>query len=99
MQHLVRREGEAKLRTGTQYPCRAALKERAETLLCIHCPRTVAQRCILGLALSSLNLETGLDNVAGRGEIGGRHAGDGASSQELDDAKFLVRPFAKEVTL
>lgn len=45
----------------------------------------------MSLALSGLNLQTGLDDVARRGEVGSGHTSHGTSSEELEDAELLGR--------
>lgn len=57
----------------------------------------MSQTRILSLAFTSLDLQSGLDDIAGSGKIRGRHTGDGARGEELHDAKFLVGAFAEEV--
>ena len=99
LQDLVRGEREAELGAGAQDAGGAALEEGAEALLGVDGAGAVSQRGVLGVALTGLDLQPGLDDVAGRGEVGGRHAGDGARGQELHDAELLVRAFAEEVPL
>lgn len=54
---------------------------------------------VFRLALPRLDLQPGLDDVARGGEVGGRHARDGARGQELDDPELLGRALAEEIAL
>lgn len=55
------------------------------------------QTTVVGLALSGFNLETGLDDVAGGGKVGGWHTGHCASCEQLEDPELLGRGFTEEV--
>lgn len=59
----------------------------------------MSKRSVFGFALSRLDLQAGLDNVARGREVSGRHTRNGACSQELDDSEFLGRAFAEEIAL
>jgi len=99
LQHLVRREREAELRTRPQDPRGPALEESAEAFFLVDGAGAVAQTGVFGLALAGFDLQTGLDDVAGGGEVRGGHTGDGARGEELHDAESLVGAFAEEVAL
>ena len=60
--------------------------------------RAVPYVLVLGLAFASLDLQSCLDDIAGRGEICGRHTSNGACREKLQDSKFLRLAFAKEVS-
>lgn len=96
LEDLVGREGEAELGGGAQDAGGPALEERAEAFFAEDGAGAVAERGVFGFAFAGFDLEPGLDHVAGRGEVGGWHAGDGAGGEELHDADFLVGPFAEE---
>lgn len=59
----------------------------------------MAQAEVFRLALASFDLQTGLDHVAGGGQVGGGHTGDRTGSQELDDAQLVGGGLAEEVGL
>ena len=99
LQHLVSRERESELGARSQDPCRATFEERAETLLRIDGARAVTQRGVLGIALTGLDLQAGLNDIAGGGEVGRGHACDGAGSEKLHDTELLARAFTEEVAL
>lgn len=99
LQHLVAGEGEAELGRGAHDARRTALEEGAEALLLPDCARRVPEACIRLLALARLDLQARLDDVAGGGEVGGRHAGDGAGEEELEHAELLGLRLAEVVAL
>lgn len=99
LQQLVRGEREAELRRRAHDARRPALEEGAETLLLPDGPRRVPEPGIRRVALARLDLQPRLDDVAGGGEVGGRHAGDGARRQQLQHAELLGLRLAKQVLL
>ena len=99
MQDLVRGEGKSELRRRAQHARGAAFEEGAETLFGVDSAGAVAQGGVFCLALTGLDLEACLDDVAGRSQISSRHTRDGAGGQQLHDAEFLIGAFAKHVAL
>ena len=63
-----------------------------------YAPRALPERSVFRFALSGFDLQAGFNDVAGRGEVGGWHAGNSTRGEELYDAEFLGLAFAEEVT-
>ena len=99
MEDLVGGERETELGRAAQHAGRAALEEGAEALLLEDGLGAVSQGGVRGLALARLDLQAGLDDIARRGQVGGRHASDGAGAQELEDAQLLGVALAEVVAL
>ena len=99
LQNLIHGEREPELRRRAHDTRRTALEERLEALFFVHRLGAVGERGVSGVALASLDLETGLDDVAGGGEVGGWHTSDCAGGEELEDAEFLGGGLAEVVAL
>ena len=59
----------------------------------------MAKGGVRSIAFSGFDLQTGFDDIAGRGEVCGWHAGDGTSGEELQDTEFLGLRLAEVVAL
>lgn len=99
LQNLVHGEGKPELGRGSHDTSGAALEEGLEALLLVDGLCAVGERGVCGVALAGLDLEARLDDVAGGGEVGGWHAGDGAGCEELEDAELLGGGLAEVVAL
>lgn len=55
------------------------------------------ERCIFGIAFPSLDLESGLNDIARRREVCCGHASNGACGKELDYTQFFIWAFTKKV--
>lgn len=99
LEQLVRGEREAELGRRPEDARGAALEEGPEALLLPDGPGRVAQARVRRVALARLDLQTRLDDVARRGQVRGRHAGDGAGREQLEDAELLGLRLAKEILL
>ena len=94
---LVRGEGEAELRGGTDDTRGTALEEGLEALLLQDGRRAVTQARVADFALAGFHLQAGLDDIAGRREVGGGHTGDSTCRQELHHAQLLGLRLAEEI--
>lgn len=83
LQNLVRRQRKAELRRATKDAGRPAFPERLEALFDVDFARAVEEAVVCRLAFSRFDLQPGLYDVAGGGEVGGWHAGDRAGGEEL----------------
>lgn len=99
LQDFVGGEGEAELGRRPEDSSRAALEEGREALLLPDGRRGVPETRVRRLALAGLHLQARLDDVARRGEVGRRHAGNGARRQELQDAQLVGWCLAEKVLL
>lgn len=83
LQQLVRRQRCTKLRARSQDPCRAPLVKRLEPFFPPDSLSAMYQTTVVGLSLSSLNLQSCLDDVTRRGEVCGWHTGNCTCREEL----------------
>lgn len=97
LQNLVTCKREPKLGRRSQYSSWSALEESSEAFLFVHSTRAVSEGGVLGVAFPCFDLETSLDDIAGRREICCGHASNRACGEELDYAQFLIWAFTKEV--
>jgi hypothetical protein len=99
LEDFVSSESETELWGRSHDTCWTSLEEGLEAFLLPYSLRAMPQGYVAGIALSRLNLETGLDDVAGSGEVGGWHTSDGTSGEELQDAELFRWRFAEVVAL
>src|SRR5439155_123846 len=88
LEDLVRGERKAELRRRPSDASRPALEEGPEALLLVDGPGSVPQPGIGRVALTRLDLESGLDHVARCGQVRGGHTGNGAGREQLQDSQL-----------
>lgn len=83
LEHFVRSKGEGELRGTSHNSSRTTLVECLEALLMPNGRCTMGETTVMGLALAGFDLESRFDNIAGGGEVGGRHSSYRAGNEEL----------------
>lgn len=89
LEDFVGGEGETELRGGSEDSGGTTLEEGRETLFFPDGLGGVSEAGVRGFALAGLDLQTSLDDVAWRREVGGGHAGNGTGGKELQDTQLL----------
>lgn len=97
LQNFIGSQSKTELGRGTDDTGRTALEEGHETLILPDGCRAVAQAGVLDISFPGFDLQTCLDDIAGSGQVGRRHTGNGTGCEKLHDAQFVGGRFAKHV--
>lgn len=99
LQNFVGRQSETELWGRPNNTRRTTLEERLEAFLLPDSCGAVAETRVVDLTLASFDLQTRLDDIAGRSEVSSGHTGNGTGGEKLHNTELVGLGFAEEVGL